>query len=105
MPPEPHADLVAPMEDVVALSPRPYDPRHPLVNMEAKPGQLRQAPRTPVAAKPGKPQRYDYAYERGGTATVLLCTEPRTGWRTIDLTAHRTAVDWAHPMKHRLDDG
>jgi DDE superfamily endonuclease len=57
-----------------------------------------------LPAQPGKPQRYDYEYERVGTANVLLCTEPLTGWRTIDISAHRTAVDWAHQIKHLLDD-
>jgi hypothetical protein len=58
-----------------------------------------QETRTPLPAKPGKPQRYDYAYERVGTANVLLCTEPLTGWRTIDISAQRTAVDWWRPGK------
>jgi hypothetical protein len=56
-----------------------------------------------LPARPGKPQRYDYEYERVGTATVLLCTEPLTGWRTIDIAEHRTAVAWAHQIKHLLD--
>jgi hypothetical protein len=35
---------------------------------------------------------------------VLLCTEPLPGWRTIDISAQRTAVDWAHQSKHLLED-
>jgi len=66
--------------------------------------QLMQETRTPLPAQPGKPQRYDDEYERVGTANVLLCTEPLTGGRTIDISAHRTAVDWAHQSKHLLDD-
>ena len=91
------------MEEVLDLSQHPYDPRHPLVNMDEKPVQLIQETRTPLPAKPGKPQRYDYAYERVGTAKVFLFTEPLTGWRTIDISAQRTAVDWAHQIKHLLD--
>jgi hypothetical protein len=73
--------------------------------MDAKPVQLIQEMRTPLPAQPGKPLRYDDEYERVGTANVLLCTEPLTGWRTIDISAQRTAVDWAHQIKHLLDDG
>jgi hypothetical protein len=104
IPPEHNADFVANMEDVLALYQRPYDPRCPLVNMDEKPVQLMKETRTPLPAKPGKPQRYDYDYERVGTAHVFLCTEPLTGWRTIDISAQRTAVDWAHQSKHLLDN-
>jgi hypothetical protein len=61
IPPEHNADFVATMEDVLELSQRPYDPRHPLVNMDEKPVQLIQETRTPLPAQPGQPQRYDYA--------------------------------------------
>jgi hypothetical protein len=72
--------------------------------MDAKPVQLIQETRTPLPAKPGKPQRYDYEYERVGTANVFLFTEPLTGWRTLDISEHRTAVDGAHQITHLLDD-
>ena len=104
IPPEHNADFVANMEDVLDLYQRPYDPRHPLVNMDEKPVQLIQETRTPLPAQPGKPLRYDYEYERVGTANVFLFTEPLTGWRTVDISVQRTAVDWAHQIKHLLDD-
>jgi hypothetical protein len=104
IPPEHHADFVANMEDVLDLSQRPHDPQHPLVNMDEKPVQLIKETRTPLPAQPGKPLRYDYEYERVGTANVFLCTEPLTGWRTINISEHRPAVDWAHQIKHLLDD-
>ena len=34
---------------------------------------------------------------------MLLCTEPLTGGRTLDLSAHRTAGDGAHQIKPLLD--
>jgi hypothetical protein len=91
------------MAEVLDLYQRPYDVRRPLVNMDEKPVQLIQATRRPLPAKPGKPQRYEYEYERMGTATVLLCTEPLTGWRTLDICPQRPAVDWAHQIKHLLE--
>lgn len=104
IPPEHNADFVANMEDVLDLYQRPHDPRHPLVNMDEKPVQLIKETRTPLPAQPGKPLRDDYEYERVGTANVILFTEPLTGWRTINISEHRTAVDWAHQIKHLLDD-
>jgi hypothetical protein len=104
IPPDNSADFVATMEEVLALYQRPYDPRRPLVNMDEKPMQLIQETRTPLPAKPGKPQRDDYEYERLGTANVFLFTEPLMGWRTLAISEQRTAVDWAHQIKHLLDD-
>jgi hypothetical protein len=104
-PPEPNAAFVAHREEVVELYQRPDAPRHPLGNMEAKPVQLLQETRPPWPAKPGKPQRYDDAYERVGTANVFLLTEPLPGWRRLDRAARRTAVDGAYQSKPLRDDG
>jgi hypothetical protein len=104
IPPEHSADFVANMEEVLELYQQPYDGKNPVVNMDEKPVQLIQETRQPLPAQPGKPQRYDYEYERVGTANVFLCTEPLTGWRTVDVCKHRTAIDWAHQIKHLLDD-
>jgi len=104
IPPEHHADFVANLEDILDRSQCPYAPRHPLVNRDAKPVQRIKETRAPLPAKPGKPSRYDYEDERVGTAHVFLFTEPLTGWRTIEISAQRTAVDWAHQIKHLLDD-
>jgi DDE superfamily endonuclease len=104
IPPEHHADFVATMEDVLDLYQCPYDPRSPVVNMDEKPIQRVKETRTPLPAKPGKPQRYDYEYERGGTANVFLFTEPLRGWRTVDVREQRTGVDWAHQIKRLVDE-
>jgi hypothetical protein len=104
IPPEHSADFVAHREEVLALSQHPYDGKNPVVNMAEKPGPLMQATRQPLPAHPGQPQRYDYAYERVGPANVVLCTEPLTGWRTVDVCAPRTALDWAQQITHLLDD-
>jgi hypothetical protein len=92
------------MEDVLELYQQPYAPKYPVVNMDEKPLQLIKETRQPLPAQPGKPLRYDYEYERVGTANVFLCTEPLTGWRTVDVREHRTGVDWAHQIKSLLDD-
>ena len=104
IPPEHHADFVATMEEILEVYQRPYEPQHPLVNMDEKPMQLMQETRTPWPAQPGKPQRYDDEDARVGTANVFRVTESLTGGRTIDIAAQRTAVDWAHQIKPLLDD-
>ena len=71
--------------------------------MDEKPMQLIKETRQPLPAQPGKPQRYDYEYERVGTANMLLCTALLTGWRTVNIHEHHTAIDWAHQIKPLLD--
>lgn len=104
IPPEHNADFVAHMEDILDLYQRPYDPHYPVVNMDEQPFQLIQETRQPLPATPGTAQRYDYEYERRGTASLFLFTEPLAGWRTVDALPRRTAVDWALQVKHLLDD-
>jgi len=92
------------MEDVLDLYQQPYDPKYPLVNMDEKPLQLIKETRQSLPARPGKPLRYDYEYERVGTAHVFVFTEPLTGWRTVDVSEQRTGVDWAHQGQPLLAD-
>lgn len=105
IPPEQNADFVAHMEEVLDLYQQPYDPNYPVVNMDEKPVQLIEETRTPIPATPGKPMRYDYEYERKGTASIFLFTEPLTGWRRVDAQPQRTAKQWAQQVKELLDDG
>jgi len=104
IPPEQSADFVATMEEVLERSQQPYAPKYPVVNMDEKPLQLLKGTRQPLPARPGQPQRSDDEYERVGTANVLLCTAPLTGWRTVDIRAHRTALDWAQQITQLLED-
>ena len=104
IPPEQNADFVAHMEEVLDLYQQPYDPDYPVVNMDEKPVQLIEETRAPIPATPGKPIRYDYEYERKGTASIFLFTEPLTGWRRVDAQPQRTAKKWAEQVKELLDD-
>lgn len=40
-----------------------------------------------------QPERYDYEYERNGTAVNFMFTEPLSGWRKVRVRPRRTAVD------------
>jgi hypothetical protein len=104
IPPEQNADFVAHMEEVLDLYQQPYDPDYPVVNMDEKPVQLIEETRTPIPATPGKPMRYDYEYERKGTASIFLFTEPLSGWRRVEAQPQRTAKQWAHQVQELLDE-
>lgn len=65
--------------------------------------QLVKQTRTPIAAEPGQPERYDSEYERNGTANLFMCFAPLTRWRQVTVTDTRTAVDYAHQMKVLVD--
>ena len=57
----------------------------------------------PVPAKPGQPARHDYEYERNGTANLFMLFAPLQGWRHVEVTDRRTAVDYAQVLKALSD--
>ena len=82
---------------------RPYDPRYPQVCMDEVSKQLLRDTRRSLPMEPGKPQRRDYEYERGGVVNLFLFCEPLQGRRWVDVTERRTKVDWAHQIKELVD--
>ena len=64
------------MEDVLDLYVMPYDPNIPVVCMDEQPMQLIKETRIPLPGHCGQVQRYDYEYERMGTAVNFMFTEP-----------------------------
>ena len=71
--------------------------------MDEKPIQLIKETRIPLPCQPGQPQRYDYEYERNGTAVNFLFTEPLRGWRKVRVRSRKTGIDWALEIKELLD--
>ena len=57
---------------------------------------------TPIPLKLGQPMRYDYEYEKKGSANLFGFLEPETGKRHLQVTARRTKRDFALIMKHLL---
>jgi len=53
--------------------------------------------------KPGRPARFDYEYERNGTANLFMMFSPLEGWRHVKVTDRHTAVDYAHVLKDLAD--
>jgi len=91
------------MEDVLDVDTRPYDPRRPLICMDETNKQLLRDARLPRPPRPGQPARVDYEYEREGVANLFLFCEPLAGQRWVDVTEHRTKVDWAHQIKDLVE--
>ena len=59
--------------------------------------------RTPLPMLPGQPARHDYEYERNGTANLFMLFAPLEGWRHVEVTERRTAIDYANILKDLSD--
>jgi hypothetical protein len=99
IPPKANGAFVAQMEEVLDLYEKPYDSRYPLVCMDETSKQLVSDVQSPLPPQPGQSARQDYEYERKGTSNLFLGFEPLRSQRHVQVTDHRTAVDWAHFMK------
>jgi len=65
--------------------------------------QLVAETRSPLSAEPGQAERFDYEYERCGTANLFMLFEPLAGKRHVKVTERRTAVDFAHVIRDLAD--
>ena len=91
------------MEDVLEVYQRPPDPAFPLVCLDETSKQLIAETRAPIPAKPGRPARRDYEYERNGTANLFMMFGPLEGWRRVKVTDRHAAVDYAQILKELSD--
>jgi DDE superfamily endonuclease len=91
------------MEDVLDLYEQAYDPKRPVVCFDEKPVQLLAETRVPRPASPGRPRRFDYEYERKGTANLFVAVEPLGAWRQVTVTERRTKRDFALEMQRLVD--
>ena len=91
-------------EDVLAVYHRPDADKRPLVCWDEASQQRIGAPRPPVPAQPGPPERCDDADERHGTGNLFLISEPLWGWRTVRGTERRTAQDLAEVRRWLVAD-
>ena len=103
IPPKANSAFVAAMEDVLAVYTRPRDPDCPLVCLDETSKQLFAETRVPIPMKAGRPARFDYEYERNGTANLFMMFAPLEGWRHVKVTDRHTAVDYAHVLKDLAD--
>ena len=99
------------MEDVLAVYTRPRDPDCPLVCLDETSKQLVAETRLPVAMKKGQSARFDYEYERNGTANLFMMFAPLEGWRHVKASLYQAFAaaearrlverfEWHYTPKH-----
>ena len=97
-------EFVARMEDVLDLYHQDHDPDRPVVCFDETSKQLVKDVRPAIEARPGRVERYDTEYKRNGTRNLFMFCEPKGGWRHVEVTERRTAVDFAHQMRWLVDE-
>src|ERR1700694_3134543 len=73
--------------------------RCPLVCLDETSKQLLAETRVPIPMKAGRPARFDYEYERNGTANLFMMFASLEGRRHVKVIDRHTAVDYAHVLK------
>jgi DDE superfamily endonuclease len=103
IPPKQSGEFVYHMEDVLDVYHRPYDKARPVVCLDETFKQLIGEVREPLPPGPGRVERYDSVYVRNGVASLFVTFEPLAGWRHVELSNSRTALDWARVVKALAD--
>src|SRR5260370_24688344 len=91
------------MEVDIAPHEEAYAPCYPRVCFDKKLVAREAAVRPPEPMEPWQPERIDYEYERLGTANLCFFVEPLSGWRNVEMTEHRTKIDYAHCIQWLVD--
>ena len=71
--------------------------------MDEQPVQLIKEPREPIPATRRHAKRIDYEYERAGTASIFMFTEPLAGWREATARPTKTKLDWVIEMARLME--
>ena len=104
IPPRKSAAFVCRMEEVLDLYEEPYDPLRPVLCFDERPCQLIGEVREPLPMKPGRIERFDSEYERGGVCWVSMSFEPLTGWREVVVRERRRKQEFAHSMRRLVEE-
>jgi len=91
------------MEDILHLYRLPHNERRPVVCFDELPVQLLGEVVTPLPMKAGRRARFDYEYERKGTASLLVACEPLTGRRLVETSKQRTKADYCRFMRRVVE--
>ena len=91
------------MEDILAVYQRPRDAARPLVCLDETSKQLIKETRQPIPMTQGRARRIDYEYERNGVANLFMLFAPLEGWRQVEVTDRRTAIDYARILRDISD--
>jgi hypothetical protein len=66
-------------EDVLEVYHRPHDGDRPVICLDETVKQLVAETQVPIPAKPGQPERYNYEFQRNGTANLFMVLAPLEG--------------------------
>jgi len=92
------------MEKLLDVYCEEFDERHPLICMDESAKQVVSDVDPALPMSPGQPRREDHHYERQGVRALFLFFDPIRGWRRVSSRASRTRSDWAHEIRHLLDE-
>lgn len=92
------------MEAVLEVYQSPYNSAFPVICIDEASKQLVKETTKSIPPQSGQAERIDYEYERNGTANLFMVCEPMIGWRRVEVTPQRTAVDYAHLLKTLVDE-
>lgn len=91
------------MENVLDTYERPFDPLHPVVNLDESPKQLLEQVATPFYGKDGTLYQ-DYEYKRKGTVSMYMIVEALRGFREVLVKDNHTALTYADVIIHICRD-
>ena len=91
------------MENVLDLYQRPEAAGYPLVCVDETSKQHLQEVRQPLGIVTGSPRRYDAEYKRNGVSNLFMIFAPLLGFRHVEVTDHRTSIDFAHICRDLVD--
>ena len=91
------------MEGILDLYAHPEDPMFPIVCVDETSKQHLQETRRPLRVMTGRPYRYDSEYKRNGVSNLFMIFAPVSGFRHVEVTDRRTAVDFAHICRDIVD--
>ncbi|NML18344.1 IS630 family transposase [Azohydromonas sp. G-1-1-14] len=101
--PKANAEFVCRMEDVLDVYQRPHDPASPWRAWTRPANSCWAKCASRCRCSRSAACRQDCEYERHGTANMFVLYAPLEGWRHVDVTERRTAVDFAHVIKDLVD--
>ncbi len=88
------AEYLARMEDVLDVYHLPYNEKRPVICLDELPFQMLDDKVEPLEMKSGAVKKFDYEYDRRGTATVFVAFEPLSGKRLVKVYRQRTKSDY-----------
>lgn len=91
------------MEDVLEVYKRPYDPFLPVVCFDESSKQQIQDVIDSLLPLPKNIAKFDSEYKRNGVSNLFMMFEPLAGWRHVEVTNRRTAVEFANCIKTLVD--